>query len=43
MKKIPTLFHRIFDGHKKKEIADQVTPGLEWVLAGEGIATVKYV
>ena len=42
MKKIPTLFHRIFEGHNKREITDQVTPGLEWVLAGEGIATVKY-
>lgn len=42
MKKIPTLFHRIFEGYNKKEITDRVTPGLEWVLAGEGIATVKY-
>ena len=42
MKKIPTLFEReFFDDHTAlaKPI---VTPGMEWVLAGEGIATIKY-
>ena len=42
MRKIPTLFHRVFEGHGIKETINQVEPGLEWVLAGEGIATVKY-
>ena len=41
MKKIPTLFHREFDGHKVVSIDGNVAPGLEWVLAGEGIATEK--
>lgn len=41
MKKIPTLFVREFlPGHKVK-ITGQVTPGCEWVLAGEGVATRK--
>lgn len=42
MKKIPTLFERIFVNHKVTGITDKVTPGMEWVLQGEGIATVKY-
>ena len=41
MKKIPTLFHREFDNHKVATITPEVTPGYEWVLDGEGIATVK--
>lgn len=41
MKKIPTLFIREFEGRKIKSISDAVTPGMEWVLAGEGLATVK--
>ena len=41
MKKIPTLFVRIFDENHNKTITRQVTPGMEWVLAGEGVATVK--
>lgn len=41
MKKIPTLFQRIFEGHKIIGITDEVTPGLEWVLEGKGIATIK--
>ncbi len=41
MKKIPTLFVREFlPGHKVK-VTDQVTPGCEWALAGEGVATRK--
>ena len=42
MKKIPTLFKRIFDERHRKHITPEVTPGLEWVLEGRGIATVKY-
>lgn len=41
MKKIPTLFERIFENHKVVGITDKVTPGFEWVLEGEGIATIK--
>lgn len=42
MKKIPTLFEREFANHKVVSIMPIVTPGLEWVLNGEGIATIKY-
>lgn len=42
MKKIPTLFERIYENHKVVGITPNVTPGLEWVLEGKGIATVKF-
>ncbi len=42
MKKIPTLFQREFLNHEVVKILDKVTIGCEWVLAGEGTATVKY-
>lgn len=42
MKKIPTLFEREFANHKVVSIKPIATPGFEWVLQGEGIATVKY-
>lgn len=42
MKKIPTLFKREFEGHNIVNILPEVTEGMEWVLNGEGIATVKY-
>lgn len=42
MKKIPSLFIREFEGHNIKSITNQVTPGCEWVIQGEGIATEKY-
>lgn len=42
MKKIPTLFERVYENHKVVGITDKVTRGMEWVLAGEGVATVKY-
>lgn len=42
MKKIPTLFERVYENHKVVDCLNKVTPGMEWVLAGEGIATVKY-
>ena len=41
MKKIPTLFRREFQDHHVISISRDVTPGLEWVLAGEGVATEK--
>lgn len=42
MKKIPTLFERRYDEKGKViGITDTVTPGFEWVLAGEGHATIK--
>lgn len=41
MKKIPTLFERVYENHKIVDILPNVTPGMEWVLDGEGIATVK--
>ena len=41
MKKIPTLFKREFEGHKIVNILPEVTEGMEWVLKGEGTATVK--
>lgn len=41
MKKIPTLFERVFDDHRVVDVLPNVTPGMEWVLNGEGIATVK--
>lgn len=40
MRKIPTLFKR--DPDDMKRVLDEVTPGCEWVLAGEGVATRKY-
>ena len=42
MKKIPTLFKRVFENHRIKEVLPEVDPKLEWVLNGEGLATVKY-
>jgi hypothetical protein len=41
MKKIPTLFERIYENHKVVGITQNVTPGMEWVLKGEGVATLK--
>lgn len=40
MRKIPTLFVR--DPENRKYVTPEVTPGCEWVLAGEGVATRKY-
>ncbi len=37
MKKIPTLFERTFENHKVSGITEKVTPGMEWVLDGEGL------
>lgn len=41
MKKIPTLFIRKFEDGKIVGITKKVTPGMEWVLEGEGKATIK--
>lgn len=41
MKKIPTLFTRIFEGHKIVDIIDEITPGCEEAFKN-GIATVKF-
>lgn len=41
MKKIPTLFERVFENNQKVGITEKITPGFEWVLEGEGIATIK--
>jgi hypothetical protein len=39
MKKIPTLYVR--DENDRSRVTQQVTPGCEWVLAGEGVPTRK--
>ncbi len=41
MKKIPCVFCREFDSRPPK-LTPTVTPGCEWVLGGEGIATIKW-
>lgn len=40
MKKIISLYQRNYDGDRL--VRDEVVPGAEWVLAGEGIATRKW-
>jgi hypothetical protein len=40
MKKIPSLFKR--DYEDTREVYDEVTEGCEWVIQGEGVATVKF-
>jgi hypothetical protein len=39
VKKIISLFQRNYDGDRL--VRDEVVPGAEWVLAGEGVATQK--
>ena len=41
MKKIPTLFEKIYEDNKFVGITNKVTDGMEWVLNGEGFATLK--
>lgn len=41
MKKIPTLFERLYENHEVVGITPKVTDGMEWVLEGDGVATVK--
>ena len=40
MQKIISLFQRNYDGDRL--VKNEVVPGAEWVLAGEGVATRKY-
>mgnify|MGYP000063549056 FL=1 len=40
MKKIVSLFQRNYDGDRL--VRDEVVPGAEWVLDGEGVATRKW-
>ena len=42
MKKIPTLFKRVFADNHKKSITQEVIPGCEVVLEGDTIPTVKW-
>jgi len=42
MKKIPCLFERDFSDRQRPVLLDKVTPGCEWVLSGEGVATRKW-
>lgn len=42
MKKIPTLFEKVYENHKFVGITPNIMNGMEWVLNGEGVATVKY-
>jgi hypothetical protein len=40
MKKIISLFQRNYEGDRL--VRDEVVPGAEWVVAGEGVATIKW-
>lgn len=40
MRKIISLFQRNYDGDRL--VRDEVVPGAEWVIAGEGVATRKW-
>jgi hypothetical protein len=40
MQKIISLFQRNYDGDRL--VRDEVVPGAQWVVAGEGVATRKY-
>lgn len=40
MKKIISLFQRDYDGNRK--VINQIVPGAEWVIQGEGVATEKF-
>lgn len=42
VQKMPSLFMRVFEGKNIVKITQEVTPGCEWVLLGEGVATRKY-
>lgn len=41
MKKMPCLYERDFSNKRHPVLLDAVTPGCEWVLDGEGVATIK--
>lgn len=40
MQKIISLFKRDYEG--TRQVYDEVVPGAEWVVAGDGIATIKW-
>lgn len=40
MRKIPSLYERNHDGDRL--VRDEIVPGSEWVLSGEGVATRKW-
>jgi len=40
MRKIISLFQRNYEGDRL--VRDEVVPGAEWVLAGEGVGTIKW-
>lgn len=42
MKKMPCLFERDFTDKRNPILLERVTPGCEWVIAGEGVATRKW-
>lgn len=42
MKKLPCLFERDFTDKRRPVILSTVTPGCEWVINGEGVATRKW-
>lgn len=42
MKKIPTLFERVYENNRVVDITDKVTHGMEWVLENKGQATIKW-
>lgn len=42
MRKIPCVFQRFDEGRRNSLVINVVTPGCEWVLAGEGRPTVKW-
>ena len=42
MKKMPTLFERVFENHRIVRILPNVSPDLAWVMSGEGVATIKW-
>lgn len=41
MRKMPCVFVREFVNNRVANITEQVTPGCEWVLAGEGVPYIK--
>lgn len=41
MKKMPSLFIREFENHKVIKCLNEINPGCEWVINGEGTATEK--
>jgi len=42
MRKIKSLFKRIFEETHVVKVTEEIQEGCEWVIAGEGIATRKY-